>query len=134
MDQKSSIKPIQNRNGKNIQTISYSSCPVLSFCSLAENSCQKLSKCVAQQLKKKGSLLFDYACHSCSETMLIFSVYISVCLMSDPRAGHGCVCCGFGFGGEPRLTRVIVRVPYRYRMTSVVEIQNVSIFVYTAVQ
>lgn len=23
---------------------------------------------------KKGLLLFDYACHSCSETMLIFSV------------------------------------------------------------
>ena len=25
--------------------------------------------------KKKGLLLFDFACHSCSETMLIFSVF-----------------------------------------------------------
>ena len=41
---------------------------------------------------KKSSLLFDYACHSCSETMLIFSVYLSVCLMPDHegRANSKC--------------------------------------------
>ena len=30
---------------------------------------------ILAQSKKKGLLLFDYACHSCSETMLIFSVF-----------------------------------------------------------
>ena len=35
--------------------------------------------------KKKGLLLFDYACHPCTGTMLIFSVYLSVCLMSQPE-------------------------------------------------
>ena len=35
--------------------------------------------------KKKGLLLFDYACHPCTGTMLIFSVYLSVCLMSRPE-------------------------------------------------
>ena len=34
--------------------------------------------------EKKGLLLFDYACHPCTGTMLIFSVYLSVCLMSRP--------------------------------------------------
>ena len=38
--------------------------------------------------KKKVLLLFDYACHPCTGTMLIFSVYLSVCLMplSEDRA------------------------------------------------
>ena len=35
--------------------------------------------------KKKVLLLFDYACHPCTGTMLIFSVYLSVCLMSQPE-------------------------------------------------
>ena len=35
--------------------------------------------------KKKGLLLFDYASHPCTGTMLIFSVYLSVCLMSQPE-------------------------------------------------
>ncbi len=35
--------------------------------------------------KKKGLLLFEYACHPCTGTMLIFSVYLSVCLMSQPE-------------------------------------------------
>lgn len=35
--------------------------------------------------EKKGLLLFDYACHPCTGTMLIFSVYLSVCLMSQPE-------------------------------------------------
>jgi hypothetical protein len=30
--------------------------------------------CLKESNAKKGSLLFDYACHSCPETMLIFSV------------------------------------------------------------
>ena len=36
-------------------------------------------------VRKKGLLLFDYACHPCTGTMLIFSVYLSVCLMSQPE-------------------------------------------------
>ena len=43
-------------------------------------------------MQKKGLLLFDYACHSCSETMLIFSVYLSVCLKSSTSAGLSRVC------------------------------------------
>ena len=37
-----------------------------------------LSRKLPEKIKtaKKGLLLFDYACHSCSETMLIFSVYL----------------------------------------------------------
>ncbi len=35
--------------------------------------------------KKKVLLLFEYACHPCTGTMLIFSVYLSVCLMSQPE-------------------------------------------------
>ena len=35
--------------------------------------------------KKKVLLLFDFACHPCTGTMLIFSVYLSVCLMSQPE-------------------------------------------------
>ena len=35
--------------------------------------------------KKKCLFLFDYACHPCTGTMLIFSVYLSVCLMSQPE-------------------------------------------------
>ena len=40
--------------------------------------------------KKKVLLLFDYACHPCTGTMLIFSVYLSVCLMSQPE-GWTCI-------------------------------------------
>jgi hypothetical protein len=35
-----------------------------------------------EYLKKKWNALFDYACHPCTGTMLIFSVYLSVCLTS----------------------------------------------------
>ena len=35
--------------------------------------------------EKKVLLLFDFACHPCTGTMLIFSVYLSVCLMSQPE-------------------------------------------------
>ena len=35
--------------------------------------------------KKKGLLLFDYACHPCKGTMLIFCAYLSVCLVSQPK-------------------------------------------------
>ena len=38
------------------------------------------------EMKKKVLLLFDYACHPCTGTMLIFSVYLSVCLMSQPES------------------------------------------------
>ena len=37
--------------------------------------------------KKKLLFLFDYACHPCTGTMLIFSVYLAVCLMPDPKTG-----------------------------------------------
>ena len=38
------------------------------------------------KMQKKGSLLFDYACHPCTGTMLIFSVYLSVLLMPRSRS------------------------------------------------
>ena len=38
------------------------------------------------KIEKKGSLLFDYACHPCTGTMLIFSVYLSVLLMPRSRS------------------------------------------------
>jgi hypothetical protein len=52
-----------------------------------ENCVRMIGWCddVLYQGIKKSSLLFDYACHSCSETMLIFSVYLSVCLMPDHK-------------------------------------------------
>ena len=40
----------------------------------------------AGKMQKKGSLLFDYACHPCTGTMLIFSVYLSVLLMPPSRS------------------------------------------------
>ena len=32
--------------------------------------------------EKKFAYLFDFTCHPCTGTMLIFSVYLSVCVMS----------------------------------------------------
>jgi hypothetical protein len=37
------------------------------------------------QCSKKGLLLFDFACHPCTGTMLIFSVCQSVCSMLGPK-------------------------------------------------
>ena len=45
-----------------------------------------LCLCYEENLEKKGSLLFDYACHPCTGTMLIFSVYLSVLLMPPSRS------------------------------------------------
>ena len=41
--------------------------------------------CRGAKRQKKVLLLFDYACHPCTGTMLIFSVLLSVCLMPLPE-------------------------------------------------
>ena len=43
------------------------------------------SSCGKRGEEKKVLLLFDFACHPCTGTMLIFSVFLSVCLMFWPK-------------------------------------------------